>query len=108
MITTIIIDDEPWAIDVLTMLLKKKCSQDVQVVATSNSPTLGNAIWHGLSHKEDNKQLQIRIYREKTRLDANIWTMTGEVANPIAALKTNGTLTGYYYVPFTFTLTALP
>lgn len=41
MISTIIIDDEPWAIDVLTMMLKKKCSQDVQIVATSNSPKLG-------------------------------------------------------------------
>jgi two-component system LytT family response regulator len=44
MIRTIIIDDEPGAIDVLTMLLKKKCSQDVQVVATSNSPKLGKTL----------------------------------------------------------------
>jgi YesN/AraC family two-component response regulator len=44
MIKAIIIDDEPWAIDVLTILLKKKCSQDVQVVATSNSPKLGKAL----------------------------------------------------------------
>ncbi len=44
MIRTIIIDDEPWAIDVLTMLLKKKCSHDVQVVATSNSPSLGKSL----------------------------------------------------------------
>jgi two-component system LytT family response regulator len=44
MIRAIIIDDEPWAIDVLTMHLKKKCSQDVQVVATSNSPKLGRAL----------------------------------------------------------------
>ncbi len=41
MIKAIIIDDEPWAIDVLTILLKKKCSQDVQVLATSNSPKMG-------------------------------------------------------------------
>ncbi len=27
-------------------------------------PYVENAIWHGLSHKEINKQLQIRIYRE--------------------------------------------
>jgi len=44
MIRTIIIDDEPWAVDVLTMLLKKKCSDDVQVIATSNSPKLGRTL----------------------------------------------------------------
>jgi two-component system LytT family response regulator len=44
MIRAMIIDDEPGAIDVLTMLLKKKCSQDVQVVATSNSPKLGKTL----------------------------------------------------------------
>ena len=44
MIKAIIIDDEPWAIDVLTLLLKKKCSQDVQVLATSNSSKMGKAL----------------------------------------------------------------
>ena len=41
MIRTIIIDDEPAAVNVLSMLLKKQCSSDVQIVATSNSPQLG-------------------------------------------------------------------
>jgi len=44
MINAIIVDDEPGAIDVLTILLKKKCSNDVQVVATSNSPKLGKIL----------------------------------------------------------------
>jgi two-component system LytT family response regulator len=41
MIRTIIIDDEPSAVNVLSLLLKKKCKDDVQVIATSNSPHLG-------------------------------------------------------------------
>ena len=44
MIRAIIIDDEPLAIDSLMLLLKKKCSDDVQVVATSNSPRLGKEL----------------------------------------------------------------
>ena len=44
MIRAIIIDDEPLAIDSLSLLLKKKCSNDVQVVATSNSPRLGREL----------------------------------------------------------------
>ena len=51
MIRTIIIDDEPWAIDVLTMMLKKKCSHDVQVIATSNSPAMGKSLIE--EHKPD-------------------------------------------------------
>ena len=38
MIRAIIIDDEPSAVNVLSMLLQKKCRDDVEVVATSNSP----------------------------------------------------------------------
>ena len=38
MIRAIIIDDEPSAVNVLSLLLKKKCKDDVEVVATSNSP----------------------------------------------------------------------
>ena len=44
MIRAIIIDDEPLAIDSLSLLLKKKCINDVQVVATSNSPRLGREL----------------------------------------------------------------
>jgi hypothetical protein len=40
-----------------------------------------------------------------THPDADHWIMTGDVATPVAALKTNGTLTGYYYLPFSFTFT---
>jgi two-component system LytT family response regulator len=44
MIRTIIIDDEPPAINVLSLILKKKCKEDVEVVATSNSPHLGKTL----------------------------------------------------------------
>ena len=44
MIRTIIIDDEPSAINVLSLILKKKCTNDVQIIATSNSPKLGKAL----------------------------------------------------------------
>jgi two-component system LytT family response regulator len=37
MIRAIIIDDEPRSINVLTILLRKNCREDVEVVATSNS-----------------------------------------------------------------------
>jgi len=38
MIRTIIIDDIPSAANALAILLKKKCQNDVEVIATSNSP----------------------------------------------------------------------
>jgi two-component system LytT family response regulator len=38
MIRAIIVDDEPSGVNVLTLLLKKKCKDDVTVVASSNSP----------------------------------------------------------------------
>jgi two-component system LytT family response regulator len=44
MIRAIIIDDEPLAIDALEIILKKKCKDDVQVIATSNSPQLGRSL----------------------------------------------------------------
>ena len=44
MIRAIIIDDEPLAIDALEIILKKKCGNDVQVIATSNSPQLGKSL----------------------------------------------------------------
>ena len=44
MIRAIIIDDEPLAIDALEIILKKKCGNDVQIIATSNSPHLGKSL----------------------------------------------------------------
>ena len=41
MIRTIIIDDELSAVNVLAMLLQRKCKEDVEVVATSCSPFEG-------------------------------------------------------------------
>ena len=44
MIRTIIIDDEPSAVNVLALILKKKCKEDVEIIATSESPTEGRAL----------------------------------------------------------------
>ena len=44
MIRAIIIDDEPLAIESLGLILKKKCRDDVRVVATSNSAHLGKSL----------------------------------------------------------------
>ena len=44
MIRTIIIDDEPSSINVLSLLLKKNCKDDVQIAGTSNSPFLGKKL----------------------------------------------------------------
>ena len=44
MIRTIIIDDEPSAVNVLALLLKKRCKDDVEVVATSTSPVEGRKL----------------------------------------------------------------
>ncbi len=49
MIRTIIIDDEPSAANVLAMLLKKKCPDAVEVIATSNSPLEGKKLIEKLS-----------------------------------------------------------
>ncbi|MEO7394746.1 MAG: histidine kinase [Chitinophagaceae bacterium] len=35
-------------------------------------PYVENAIWHGLSHKENDKQIQIRIYRENGTVNCEI------------------------------------
>ena len=51
MIRTIIIDDEPSAVNVLTILLQKKCKQDVEIVATSYSPFEGKKLIE--EHKPD-------------------------------------------------------
>lgn len=44
MLRTIIIDDEPSAIEVITLLLKMKCPADVEVIATSTSPHQGRKL----------------------------------------------------------------
>ena len=44
MIKAIIIDDEPSAVEVIKLMLQKKCPADVQVVATSNSPMEGKKL----------------------------------------------------------------
>ncbi len=41
MIRTIIIDDEPSAVNVLSLLLKKKCADDIDIIGTSGSPFEG-------------------------------------------------------------------
>ena len=41
MIRTIIIDDEPSAVNVLSILLKRKWKDDIDIVATTNSPLEG-------------------------------------------------------------------
>lgn len=49
MIRTIIIDDEPSAVNVLAMLLEKKCKETVEVIATSTSPYEGKDLIESLS-----------------------------------------------------------
>lgn len=44
MIKAIIIDDEPSAVEVIKLMLQKKCAGDVQVIATSNSPMEGKQL----------------------------------------------------------------
>lgn len=44
MISAIIIDDEPLAVESLSIVLKKKYSDDIQVIATSNSGQLGKEV----------------------------------------------------------------
>jgi len=51
MIRTIIIDDEPLAIESLELILKKKCREDVRVIASSNSPQMGKSLIE--KHKPD-------------------------------------------------------
>jgi two-component system, LytTR family, response regulator len=49
MIRTIIIDDEPSAINVLAMLLKRKCKEVVDIIGTSTSPSVGKKLIETLS-----------------------------------------------------------
>jgi two-component system, LytTR family, response regulator len=44
MIRAIIIDDEPSALNVLSLMLKKKCKDDVEIVGTTNSPFAGKML----------------------------------------------------------------
>jgi two-component system, LytTR family, response regulator len=44
MIRTIIIDDEPSAVSVLTTLLQKHCKDDIELLATSNDPEEGRLL----------------------------------------------------------------
>ena len=59
MIRSIIIDDEPSAVNVLTLLLQKKCKDDVEIIATSNSPLEGKALIE--KHKPDLVFLDIEM-----------------------------------------------
>ncbi|HET6723025.1 MAG TPA: LytTR family DNA-binding domain-containing protein [Chitinophagaceae bacterium] len=59
MIRTIIIDDENSAINVLSLLLKKTCKDDVEVVATTNSPAEGKSLIE--QHKPDLVFLDIEM-----------------------------------------------
>ena len=51
MIRTIIIDDEPSAVNVLTLLLQKKCREDVEIIAAAYSPLEGKKLIE--EHKPD-------------------------------------------------------
>jgi len=44
MIRTIIIDDEPSAVSVLTTILQKHCKDDIELLATANSPEEGRSL----------------------------------------------------------------
>ena len=44
MIRTIIIDDEPLAIESLVLILKKKCNHDVEIIGIANTPKLGKSL----------------------------------------------------------------
>jgi two-component system, LytTR family, response regulator len=49
MIRTIIIDDEPSAVNVLIMLLKSKCKELIEIIGTSTSPAEGKKLIESLS-----------------------------------------------------------
>ena len=59
MIRTIIIDDEPLSVEALKIILEKKCRDDVQVIATTNSPNLGKSLIE--EHKPDLVLLDIEM-----------------------------------------------
>jgi hypothetical protein len=49
MIRTIIIDDEPSAVSVLTTLLQKHCKDDIELLATSNDPSEGRLLMRAIT-----------------------------------------------------------
>jgi two-component system LytT family response regulator len=59
MIRTIIIDDETSAVNVLSIILGKKCGTEVEIVATSNSPFEGKDLIE--QHKPDLVFLDIEM-----------------------------------------------
>jgi len=59
MIRTIIIDDEPSAINVLSLLLRKKFKDEVEIVATANCPFEGRELIE--KHKPDLVLLDIEM-----------------------------------------------
>jgi two-component system, LytTR family, response regulator len=59
MIRAIIIDDENSAVNVLSLLLKKTCKDDVEIVATSNFPSEGRTLIE--QHKPDLVFLDIEM-----------------------------------------------
>ena len=64
MIRTIIIDDEPSAVSVLTTLLQKHCKDDIELLATANDP-------------EDGKQLIEQLHPDLVFMDVEMPGMTG-------------------------------
>lgn len=59
MIRTLIIDDEPSALNVLSLMLGKKCPRDVEILATTTSPEEGIELI--LKHKPDLVFLDIEM-----------------------------------------------
>ena len=59
MIRAFIIDDEPFAIDALTLLLQKKCKDDLEIIASTTSPFEGKKLIE--QHKPDLVFLDIEM-----------------------------------------------
>jgi two-component system LytT family response regulator len=64
MIRTIIIDDEPSAVSVLTTLLQKHCRDDIELLATANDP-------------EEGKKLIEQLHPDLVFMDVEMPGMTG-------------------------------
>jgi hypothetical protein len=73
-------------------------------------PKESTAVWNfSFRYNAENTTTSQTNYAKVTRTGANEWTVTGEVANPICALRTAGSTTPtYYYLPFELKLTKLP